>query len=70
MVTDSFIVHMKAEYIYKDIGEDFKTKLDASHYEVERALNMGKIKKVAVLMKYELGEQIIRKICWITPKSI
>ena len=67
MVTDSFIVHMKAEYIYKDIGEDFKTKLDASHYEVERALNMGKIKKVAVLMK---GEQIIRKICWITPKSI
>ena len=32
MDTDSFILHIKTDDIYKDIGEDIKTRFDTSNY--------------------------------------
>ena len=36
MDTESFIVRIKAEDIYKDIEEDVESKFDTSNYEVDR----------------------------------
>ena len=33
MDTDSFIVYIKTDDIYKDIAEDVETRLDTSNYE-------------------------------------
>ena len=33
MDTDSFIVYIKMDDIYKDIAEEVETKLDISNYE-------------------------------------
>ena len=40
-----FIVYIKADDIYKDIGEDVETRLDSSNYELDRPLPKLKIKK-------------------------
>ena len=32
--TDSFIVYIKADYIYKDIAEYVETRFDTSNYEL------------------------------------
>ena len=44
MVTESFIVYIKTDDIYKDIAEDVGTRFDTSDYELDRPL--PKIKKV------------------------
>ena len=43
--TGCFIVHVKAEDIYKDIAEDVETRFDTSNVEIDRPLPMGKMKK-------------------------
>ena len=46
MDTESFIVCIKTDDIYKDIAEDVETRFDYSNYELERPLPKGKkIKK-------------------------
>ena len=45
MVTDSTIVHVNADYIYKDIAENVKTRFESSNDELERPYPQGKIKK-------------------------
>ena len=47
---DSFIVHVKTDYIYKDIAKDVETRFDTSNYEIDRLLPKGKNKKVIRLM--------------------
>ena len=42
MYTDSFIVYIKAEYIYSGIGKDVERRFDTSYYEIERPLPKGK----------------------------
>ena len=59
--TDSFIVYIKTDDIYKDIAEDVETRFDTSNYELERPLPKGKNKKVITLMKDELGGKILTK---------
>ena len=59
MDTDSFIVYIKTDDIYKDIAEDVKTRFDTSNYQVEcnstdRPLPKGENKEVIELMKDEL----------------
>ena len=44
MDTDSFIVYIKTDDIYKDIAEDVKARFDTSDYELGRPLPKGKIK--------------------------
>ena len=34
--THSFIVYIKARYIYKDIAKDVETRLDTSNYELKK----------------------------------
>ena len=51
MDTDSFIVYIKTEYVYKDIAEDVETRFDTSNngqYQIvlDRLLPKGKNKKV------------------------
>ena len=36
MDTDSFIVYIKTDDIYKDIAEDVETRFDTSTYELDR----------------------------------
>ena len=45
MDTDSSIVHVKIDDIYKDIPEDFETRTDTSSFEIDRLLPIGKIRK-------------------------
>ena len=44
MDTDSFIVYIKTDDIYKDITEDVETRFDISNYELDRPLPKGKKK--------------------------
>ena len=46
MDTNSFISHVKADDIYKDIAEDVETRFDTSNFELDRPLPKGKNKKV------------------------
>ena len=45
MDTDSFIVHVKTDDIYKDIAEDVETRLDTLNFESGRSLPKAKYKK-------------------------
>ena len=51
MDTDSFIVYIKTDDVYKDIVEDVETRFNTSNYELERPLPKGRIKKVIALVK-------------------
>ena len=68
MDTGSFIVQVKTDDIYKDIAEDVEKRFDTSNFMIDRALPIGKNKKVIGLMKDELGGQIMKKCDRIRPK--
>ena len=61
MDTDSFIVHVKTDDIYKDIAEDVETRFDTSNFEINKSLPNGKNEKEIELIKDELGGQIIKE---------
>ena len=69
MDTDSFIVYIKTDDIYKDIAEDVKTRFDTSNYELDRPLQKGKNKKVIGIMKDELGGKIMKEFVGLRPKA-
>ena len=43
--TNSFIVHVKTDDIYKEIAEDVETRFDTSNFELDRLLPKEKTKK-------------------------
>ena len=61
METDSFLVYIKTDDIYKDIAEDVEKGFDTSNYDLDRSLPKVKTKKVFKLMKDELGGKIINE---------
>ena len=61
MNADMFIVHVKADDIYKGIAEDVETRFDTSNYELERLLPKGKDKNVVGVMKDGLGGKIMNE---------
>ena len=69
MDTDSFIVYIKTDYIYKDIAEDVETRFDTSNYELDKPFPKGKNKKVIGLMKDELGGKIMTKFVGLRAKT-
>ena len=69
MDTDSFIVYIKTDDIYRDIVEDIETRFDTSNYELDRPLPKGKNKKVIGLMKDELGGKIMTKFVGLRAKT-
>ena len=69
MDTDSFIVHVKTDDIYKDIAEDVQTRFDTSNFEIDRPLSTGKSEKVIGLMEDELGGQIMKELVGLRAKT-
>ena len=74
MDTDSFIVYIKTDDIYKDIAEDVETRFDTSNYglecnSIDRPLTKGRNKKVIGLMKDELGGKIMTKFVGLRAKT-
>ena len=70
MDTDSFIMHIKTEDLYKDIANDVEKRFDTSNYEVDRPLPTGKKnKKVIGLMKDDLGGKIVTEFVALRPKT-
>ena len=64
MDTDSFIVYVETDDIYKDIAEGIETRFDTSNYETDEPLPMGKNKQVIGLIKNEFGGQIMKKMLY------
>ena len=69
MDTDTFIVYIKTDDIYKDIAEDVKTK-----FKIMNAIPLidhclKEKNKVIGLMKDELCGKI-NKICWIKSRNL
>ena len=56
MDTDSFIVYIKTDDIYKNIAEDVETRFDTSNYELDKPCLKVKNKKVIGLIKDKLGK--------------
>ena len=69
MDTDSFIVYIKTDDIYKDIAEDVETRFDTSNYRLDRPLPKIKNKKVIGLMKDELGGKTMIKFVGLRAKA-
>ena len=69
MDTDSFIVHVKTDDIYKYIAEDVETRFETLNFEIDRPLLKGKNKKVTGLMKDELGGQIMKEFVGLRAKK-
>ena len=69
MDTNSFIVYIKTDGIYKCIVEDVETRFDTSNYELERPLPKGKNKKVIGLIKDKLGGKIMTKFVGLREKA-
>ena len=67
--TDSFIVYLKTDDIYKDIEEDVEIKLDTSYYKLDRTLPKGKSKTTIGLKKDELGGKIMTKFVGLRAKT-
>ena len=62
MDTSSFIVNIKAGYIYKEMAEDVEKRFDISNYELGRPLPKGKNKKGIGLMKDKLRGKIMKEL--------
>ena len=69
MDTDSFIVHVKIENIYKDIAEDVETRFFTSDFELDRPMPKGKRKNVIWLMEDELVGLLMKKIVGLRAKT-
>ena len=68
MDTDSFIVHIKTDDIYKNIADEVETRFDTSNFEIDRPLPKGKNKKVIGLIKDESGGQIMKEFVGLRAK--
>ena len=68
MDTDSLIYNIEREDFYKDIAEDVPARLDTSGYNPDRPLPVGLNQKVILLMKDELGGEIMAEFVTLRPK--
>ena len=71
MATDSFIFHVETENFYKDISNDVDNRLHTSAYskDLNRALPIGKNKKVLGMMQDELCRKVITHFCALRAKT-
>ena len=60
MDTDSFIVYIKADDIYKNIAENVENRFDTSNNNLDRPLPKGKKWKGNWINEDELGGQIMK----------
>ena len=64
-----FIAHIKTEDIYQEISEDVEKRFNASNYEIDRPLPIGKNKKVIGVMNDKLIGQIRKKFVGLRSKT-
>ena len=69
MDTESFIVYLEINYIYKDIAEDVETRFDISNDELDRSLPKGTNKKTIGLTIDELDGKMIAKFVGLRAKT-
>ena len=69
MDTDSFIVYVKTDDIYKGIAEDVEKRFDILNYEFSRILSKEKNKKVIGVMKDESGEKIMKEFFGLSART-
>ena len=69
MDTDSLIVYIKTDDLYKNIAEDLDKRFDTSNYFLNRPLPKGENKKVIGLMKDELAANIMKKFVGLRVKA-
>ena len=67
--TDSIIVYVKTDDIYKDIAKDNETIFGTSNYEIDRPLPKVKNRKVIGLMRGEFGRKIMNKFVGLRAKT-
>ena len=69
--TDSFIMHIKTEYFYKDISADVDKWFDTSNFDKNdnRPLEIGKNRKVLGKIKDEITGKIMTKFCGLRAKA-
>ena len=70
MYTDSFIIYIKGDDIYKDIAEDVETRFDTLDHKLDRALPRGKNKNVIELIKDWLGAKMMTKFFGLRAKIL
>ena len=68
MDTDSFIIYIKTDDIFKDIAEGVENRFDTSNYELDRPFPKGKNKWRK--WRNELSGENHDKICWIKSKNL
>ena len=69
MDTNSFIAHIKTNYIDKDITEDVETRFDASNFELDRPFTKRKNEIVIGLMKDEIDGKTMTKFIGLRAKT-
>ena len=62
------IVYIKADDIYKEIGEHLEAIFDNSNFELDRPLSKGKIERIIRLIKEELGGKTMKKFVELRAK--
>ena len=66
MDTNSFILHVKTDYINNDIAEVVKTRFDISNFDLEKPLPKG---KVIGLMEDELVGETIKEFVGLRART-
>ena len=69
MDTNSFIAHIKTNYIDKDITEDVETRFDASNFELDRPFTKRKNEIVIGLIKDEIDGKTMTKLIGLRAKT-
>ena len=69
MNTDSFIVYIKADDIYKGIVEGVEKRFDNSNYEMDRQLPKGINKKNNWIIEKTLREKSMKVFVGLRAKS-
>ena len=68
MNTDSFVVHVKTDDIYKDISEVIERRFDTSNNELEKVLPKEKSNKVIGVMNDELSRKVMKEFVGLRAK--
>ena len=68
MYTDSFVVHVKTDDIYKDISEVIERRFDTSNNELEKVLPKEKSNNVIGVMNDELSRKVMKEFVGLRAK--
>ena len=70
MDSNSFMVYIKTDNIYKDITEDVETRFDSLNYELNWPIQKRKNKEVVGLMEDDLGGEIMTKFVELKSENV